>query len=286
MLVQGSGDEGLFGLRSVTWRIHSDPCMLIGGMRALLMQALNPLAIAAVAQHSNYREDPWKRLLGTTHYIMATTFGDTAAAHAAVDKVRTIHAHVKGVDDYTGLSYSADDPELLLWVHACEVDSFLTGYRRYGRPLSPEDRDRYVTEMAVVAELFDIPPLTIPRSVRDLEDYFESREFVASPDAREAMRFILYVPVPLPGGRIPEVPGGRLLLIPGRAVYSTYAAATIAILPKRVRRAYGLPWIPLNPALQATVYGLVRTVRRVTPPPQVIRDALARRDELLRRAAA
>src|ERR687896_1032504 len=115
MLVQGTGDEGLYGPKSVTWRIHSDPCMLIGGMRALLMQALHPLTIAAVAQHSSYREDPWQRLLGTTHFIMATTFGDTEAAHAAIEKVKAIHEHVTGVDDFTGLPYRADDPELLLW---------------------------------------------------------------------------------------------------------------------------------------------------------------------------
>src|SRR5687768_9557676 len=122
-LVQGSGDPGLFGPGSVAWRIQADPSSLIGGVRALLIQALNPQTMAAVAQHSNYKSDPWKRLMGTTDYVITTTFGDTAAAHAAVARVRAIHDAISGIDDVTGLSYRASDPELLLWVHAVEVHS-------------------------------------------------------------------------------------------------------------------------------------------------------------------
>jgi uncharacterized protein (DUF2236 family) len=280
LMVKGAGDEGLFGPGSITWRIHSDPAMLIGGLRALLIQALDPLTMAGVAQHSDYKTDSWNRLLGTTHFVMATTYGDTAAAHAAVKKVKAIHDRVKGIDDHSGLPYSANDPDLLLWVHAVEVDSFLTGYRRYGGRVTQDEADRYVEEMSTVGGLMGIPSSDLPRSVAQLEHYLETHGLEMTEKARDAMRFILYPPVPLPGGRIPQVPAARLLLIPGRAVWSTYAAATIAILPRDVRRLYRLPWIPHTPALRAAVYGLTRTMRRSVPPPQVVRDAMDRRAEL------
>ena len=95
-------DDGYFGPRSITWRIHSDPSMFVGGLRGLLVQALNPLAMAAVAEHSSYKNDPWGRLMRTSEYIVATTFGDTATADEAARRVREIHKHVRGVDPDPG----------------------------------------------------------------------------------------------------------------------------------------------------------------------------------------
>jgi uncharacterized protein (DUF2236 family) len=279
-LVRGEGDPGLFGPGSMTWRIHGHPAMLIGGLRSLLVQALHPLAMAGVAQHSNYKENPWGRLMRTTDYVMTTTYGDTAAAEEAVARVKAVHERVKGVDEVTGLPYSANDPKLLLWVHCAEVDAFLAAYRAYGPRVAREDADLYVAEMAQVAELFDIPAEVIPRSEAELADYMDSMELAGTPAAKDAMRFILLPPVPWPGGRLPEVPGKRLLLIPGRAGYSLYSLATIAILPKRVRREYRLPWMPVTPFLKGSVFAMSRTMRLLFPPPPPIQAAIARQKEL------
>src|SRR5205823_3893975 len=102
-----------------------DPVMLVGGMRALLVQALEPRAMAAVDQFGKFREDPWGRLDRTTQFVLATTYGDVAAAEAAAERVRSVHATVRGIDPYTRRAFSADDPDLLLWIHAVEVDSFV-----------------------------------------------------------------------------------------------------------------------------------------------------------------
>ena len=97
-----SGDVGIFGPDSVAWRIHADPAMLIGGLRALLVQALEPRAMAAVDQHGKFREDPWGRLERTTNFVLTTTYGDTAAAEAAAARVRKVHEHIHGTDAVTG----------------------------------------------------------------------------------------------------------------------------------------------------------------------------------------
>lgn len=273
-------DVGLFGPESMTWRIHAHPAMLIGGLRSLLVQALNPLTMAGVAQHSNYKQDSWGRLMRTTDYVMTTTYGDTAAARRSVKRVKAIHDRVKGVDEVTGLPYSANDPELLLWVHCAEVDAFLAAYRAYGPRIADADADRYVSEMARLAEMFDIPADAIPRSLADLNDYMEAQELMITEAARDAMKFILFPPVPWPGGRLPNVPGSRLFLIPGRAAYSVYSLATIAILPARVRRAYRLPWVPLTPVLQASVFALSRTMRYIFKPPPPVQRAIERQRAL------
>src|SRR5437764_3706501 len=164
-------DLGLFGPDSVSWRIHADPSMLIGGLRALLVQALHPVAMAGVAQHSDYQDDPWGRLQRTVDYVVTTTFGDTATALAAGARVRAVHTRVRGVDPVTGRPYRADDPDLLLWVHAVEVHSFLAAYRRYGGLLRRADADRYLVEMVRAAELVGLDPADVPASTDDLRAY-------------------------------------------------------------------------------------------------------------------
>ena len=103
-------DVGLFGPDSVAWRLHADPSMLVGAMRALLVQALEPRAMAGVVQHSDYKADPWGRLNRTVRFVLDTTYGDTPRAEAACAAVRRIHDHVHGVDPVTGRAYSAHDP--------------------------------------------------------------------------------------------------------------------------------------------------------------------------------
>src|SRR5882757_9541928 len=142
--------------------VHGDASMFIGGLRALLLQSLHPLAMAAVAAHSGYRGDPWGRLQRTAAFIAVTTFGTATDAEAAIERIRTVHDRVHGTSP-DGRPYRANDPHLLAWVHVAEVDSFLRCYQRYGtRPLTPAERDGYVTDTARVATALGVvdPPRT------------------------------------------------------------------------------------------------------------------------------
>ena len=190
-----SADDGLFGPRSIVWRVNRDRSFSLAGMRSLMVQALHPLAMAGVAQHSNWRQDPFGRLAATSSYLLTTTYGDTASAFAAAGWVRKVHVHVRGTDPETGLAYSAEDPALLLWVHAGMVDSVVTVAQRYGRPLSSEDADRYVAEMVRFAEIVGVPPQHVPTTVQAMRDYIESVGLrQATPAAIDAIQTILDPP--------------------------------------------------------------------------------------------
>ena len=188
-------DDGLFGPRSIVWRVNRDRSFPLAGMRSLMVQALHPLAMAGVAQHSNWRLDPFGRLAATSSYLLTTTYGDTASALAAAAWVRKIHVRVRGTDPVTGLAYSAEDPALLLWVHAGMVDSVVTVAQRYGRPLSSEDADRYVAEMVRFAEIVGVPRDDVPTTVQALRGYIESVGLrQATPAARDAIQTVLDPP--------------------------------------------------------------------------------------------
>ena len=254
------GDLGLFGPGSVAWRIHADPAALLGGMRALLVQALNPRAMAAMAQHSDYRADPWGRLRRTAEYLVDTIYGTRAQAEMAAGRVRAVHRRVQGVDPVTGRAYRADDPDLLLWIHAVEVDSFLTAYRAYAGRLSDGDADRYVAEMVSAAELVGLPAEGVPRDVASLREYLDSFAGLAlTPAAREGMRVVLSPPMP-----------AAL-----RPLWTIPAVAAVAILPPPVRDLYGLPWPPpATPLVRVAVWGLLRALNVARKPPPPIRRAL------------
>ena len=132
--------------------IHADASMFVGGLRALLLQSLHPRAMAGVAQHSDYRNDPWGRLQRTADFLAATTFGPRTEAERAIATVRRVHTRVTGTTS-DGRRYDANDPHLLKWVHIAEADSFVRAHRRFGSVrLTASDYDRYVADMAVVAE--------------------------------------------------------------------------------------------------------------------------------------
>jgi uncharacterized protein (DUF2236 family) len=261
-----SGDAGIFGEHSVAWRIHADPVMLVGGLRALLVQALEPRAMAAIDQHSAFREDPWGRLERTTQFVLATTYGDTAAAEAAAARVRAVHSRIHGVDPVTGQAYSADDPDLLLWIHAVEVESFLLAYRTYAGRISTADGDRYVAEMARVAELVGLPVDRAPRDEGELRDYLRSvRGIQATGPAFEGLRVVLFPPMDL-----------RY-----RPLWAIPTTAAIAILPPYARRLYRIPWfppvaLPAQWALRTAVFALSRVLNLVTPTPPSLRAARVR----------
>ncbi|MDP9234369.1 MAG: DUF2236 domain-containing protein [Actinomycetota bacterium] len=271
-------DDGFFGPGSITWRIHLHRAMLVGGIRALLLQALNSRAMAAVADFSSYKSAPWERLTSTSLYLIDTVFGDTATAIRAAERVRRIHRSIHGVDTFSDQPYSAEDPELLLWIHAAEVDSFLEGYRHFGDAISDRDADRYVAEMVRAAELLGLDAAGVPSSVADLHDYMEGQELVASPAARAALWFILKPPVPWPGGRWPDVPGSRLVFeVPARLGWAVPSGAAAAILPPRARRAYRLPNLSLSePLFRLALPAFYVAMRAAAGPPPGIDTLRAR----------
>jgi uncharacterized protein (DUF2236 family) len=239
-------DTGLFGPDSVTWRIHQDSSMLVGGLRALFLQTMHPLAMAGVADHSNYREDSMGRLARTSAYVGITTFGSRDEAVEAVAHVRRVHESIVGVAP-DGRAYAANDAHLLTWVHHTLVDSFLRAYRRYGgRPLSRTDADRYVDEMAVMTELWDAEPGA--RSVDELRAWFADirPELHATTAARRTARWLALAPVPLPA----------------RAPYAVIAPAAVGLLPSFVRRDLGIPMLPAFEPLvvRPAAFALVRTL--------------------------
>ena len=149
--IWGRSGERWFTPDDPVWRVHADASMFSGGVAALLLQSLHPLAMAGVAGHSGYQGDPWGRLQRTSHFLATTTFGTVDDAEAAIARVRGIHERVRGRDPQ-GRPYQASDPRLLRWVHVAEAHSFLTAHQRYAvEPLAADEADRYVEQSAVVA---------------------------------------------------------------------------------------------------------------------------------------
>ncbi|HGM5578355.1 TPA: oxygenase MpaB family protein [Pseudomonas putida] len=206
------GDPGLFGPQSVSWQVHGDfPSMLIGGISALMLQLLHPLALAGVWDHSNFREDLLGRLRRTSQFISGTTFGSTRDAEWLIDKVRTIHLKVIGTAP-DGRDYAASDPDLLTWVHVAEVSSFLAAHLRYRNPrLSVADQDAYYDEIALIAER--LGARDVPRSCRQVDDYLQHMRPQLHCDARslEVVGILLEAPAP---SRLAE-PVGKLMLHAG-----------------------------------------------------------------------
>ena len=209
--------------------MHADASMFVGGLRALLLQSLHPLAMAGVAEHSDYRGDPWGRLQRTSTFLAVTTFGTAGDAQRAVDRVRGIHRRVHGIAP-DGRTYRADDPHLLEWVHIAEVDSFLLAYQRYGAaPLDQDGRDAYVEDTAHTAVALGVPDP--PRTEAELAERIASYrgELRGTESAREAARFLLLTP-PLP--------------VLARVPYGVLAATSVSMLPAWARMPLRLPYLP------------------------------------------
>jgi uncharacterized protein (DUF2236 family) len=227
-------DPGLFGPDSSAWRVHADTSMFVGGLRALLLQTMHPLAMAGVAEHSDYRSDPLGRLQRTAGYIGVTTYGTTAEAKAMIARVRKIHTRVTGTAP-DGRPYDARDPHLLGWVHVTEVESFLAAYQRYAvRPLSDAEADTYVAEMAGVAKRIGVK--APPRSRAELHNIIESYrpELSVGGQARDAVKFLLLPPLPLAA----------------RPAYGIISTAAVSLLPGWARRQL---WLPVAPGADTLV---------------------------------
>ena len=199
------GDAGLFGPESVTWRLHAEPLMGVAGLRALLLQALHPVAMAAFVQETSAHEDLWGRLSRTAEYLAVTTYGSTTQAMLAASRVRAIHARVRGTLP-GGVEYAADDPQLLAWVHCCLVASFLEVLTRGGVSLTGAEQDGYVAEQVKAAMLVGLEPDEVPHDRAGLHDYFRviRPALVCTPAARRAA--VELVTPPLPAHVAPGTP--------------------------------------------------------------------------------
>lgn len=217
--------KSLFTPESITWKIHSDPSMFVGGIRALLEQALHPEAMAGVAAHSNFREDAWGRLERTGDYVTTLTFASKDNAEKLAARVRGVHEKLK-----------LDDQRLLLWVHMAMVDSFLDTAIRSGLSLSDGEQDQYLDEMVIFACLVGIDEDKVPRTVKELEDYFKNiaPELSASDDAKRAALFIALPPLP------PLLRFGT----PIAPLWGSVTSIAGSALPKWAKSLYGWPTLP------------------------------------------
>jgi uncharacterized protein (DUF2236 family) len=224
--------------------VHGALPTIVGGIRALLMQALHPGALAGVMQHSRYEQDALGRLAGTTQWLTVVTFGDTAAADRECARVRGMHHRVVGTYETPQgeKAYAASDPDLLRWVHIAFTDSFLATHRVWGGAI-PGGEDAYVREWARAGELVGVtdPPRSVAELERQIADYGPGLR--GGEAALKTVDFIRNVPVPLAG----------------RPAYAVLYAGAVSTMPPEHRRLLELPNLPRSvtkPAVGAILGGL------------------------------
>jgi uncharacterized protein (DUF2236 family) len=276
-------DLGLFGPDSVTWQVHGEPIVSLAGLRSLYLQALHPRAVAGVAQNSNFKSDPWGRLMRTSDYIVTVLYAPTAEAELAASRLRRLHSRLTATDPRTGERFRIDDPDLLRWVHVTEVESFLSTARRAGLRLTDDEVDTYYTEQLRSAELVGLDPATVPSTAAEVAAYYAEiqPELQLSKDGADTMFFLTVPPVPDDWGSRALRLG--LTLGPTRFVYFGIAGTALALLPPWARKLYGgLGWASTDLSADLSVRGL-----------RLLLSALPRRyrvspmrQEALKRAAA
>jgi uncharacterized protein (DUF2236 family) len=258
----------------VTWLVHRERLLLLGWGRAILLQFAHPLIAHAVFEHSGFRRDPfggWQRLHRTVRAMLWLTFGSDRHAALAADRINAIHARVKGRAN--DVPYSANDPDLMRWVHLTCVDSFLRTYELYVEPLTLDQRDAYCAESAQGAAALGLPPSRLPCDFRGVQDamavMLESGVLTVTDTARALARAVLH---PRPGWL-------------GWPFVGAVRLSTIAMLPASLREAYGLPWTSRDERRLVRLVALVRTLRRRTPSRvahwAIARQAIARRAKLV-----
>jgi uncharacterized protein (DUF2236 family) len=265
-------DAGLFGPESVSWQVNRETTVLFGGARALLMQAAHPLVLAGARQTGFYERNAWKRLERTLQMAYKITFGTHQEALEAARRINLIHEDVHGIDEVTGLPYDAKDPELLLWVHACLVDSQLLFERLTVGKLTDEGRERYHREQMAGAELLGLERSRIPSTTEELRRYVDgvarSDILRVTPDTLRVADLIRHPPR--------EVPWRPVL----RAV-SWWAFAT---LPEALRNQYGVRWSGLR---QLNLAASLRTLKLIRPfLPSGVREIFPARQAARRMAPA
>ena len=246
-------DPGYFGPDSVSWAVHREVTVLFGGARAVLMQAAHPLVIAGARETGFYERNPWKRLQRTLILTYTITFGTRTEADVAAERINEVHRRIKGVDPVTGPPYDALDPELLLYVHACLVDSALLFERLTVGRLDDAGRQRFHDEQKLVAEMVLVPRDDIPETVADLRGYLrdvESSGVLRVTDSAEKVAALFHDP--------PREAEWRPVL---RGV-SRLAFGT---LPEPLRRGYGIELNGPKRAAMTATFASIRVLRPLLP---------------------
>lgn len=247
---------GLYGPGSEAWALNREAMLLLGaGPRALLLQLAHPLVAAGVADHSDFRSDPWARLQGTLRSYLTIVYGTGTAARSEIRRLNGLHRTIAGP------GYRARDPELLLWVHATLVDSTMAVADRWLEPLSRERRARYYAETLPTGRAFGIPAGSLPADIDAFDDYLAGMLGADGPIrvgalARELAHVVLHPPL------APLIPA--LAVVPPRA-YAWTLWPAIGLLPASVRDGYGVAWGPLERAVAAWLVGGWRLWRSILP---------------------
>lgn len=247
-------DLGYFGPDSVSWQVHREVTVLFGGARAVLMQAAHPLVIAGARETGFYERNPWKRLQRTLMLTYTITFGTKAEADAAADRINDVHARVKGIDAETGLPYDGLDPELLLYVHACLVESALLFERLTVGRLDASGRQRFHVEQMLAAEMVGIPRTTIPSTVRDLRAYLQAVYDSGLPRVGEAAR------------RVAALFHDPPHEAEWRPVLKGVSGLAFGTLPPELRRLYGIRVGPGRRSAMRATFAATRVIRPLLPP--------------------
>lgn len=238
----------VFGPGSLTWRVNGEAVLLLGGGRALLLQVAHPGVAAGVAEFSNYREDPWRRLYRTLDTTLTIAFGDEETSKAASTRLRRVHKRIAGTDD-RGEPYRALDPQLLLWVHATLIDTSLAMYTRYIGRLTADELERYYGEMKVLGEAYSIPRETMPADYEAFRDYWDSildgglRVTETTRDVTDAVLRPDLTPLAWPAVELLRM-------------------VTVGTLPAGLRSELGVNW---GPARERALAGSQLAVRRLMP---------------------
>jgi uncharacterized protein (DUF2236 family) len=277
-MMDGDVDMGLFGPDSVSWRVHAEPILWVAGLRALYLQALHPRAVAGVVQNSDYRNDSWGRLMRTAEYVGTVVYGTTEQARRAGARVRGLHARLRAVDPVTGEQFRIDEPELLMWVHVTEVESFVTTARRAGLALTDREVDQYLTEQVRAAELLGLDPHSVPSSAAAVDDYYSLMRpsLALTPPAVEVARFLVAPPMPHGLGWTPV-----------RPAWMGVAAVGFGLLPRWARRLYRMPGLPTTEVAATVAARVGRLAFRAAPlkPGPIYLAAMHRADVVRSRSA-
>jgi uncharacterized protein (DUF2236 family) len=250
------GVAGLYGPTSEAWRLNREAMLLLGaGPRALLLQLAHPLVAAGVADHSDFRADPWRRLRATLRSYLAIVYGTTTVARTEIRRLNELHRSI------TGSGYRARDPELSLWVHATLVETTIVAHDAWVEPLDRERRSRYYAETLPIGRAFGVPTDLLPPDLGAFEAYVESMIGPAgpvrvSPVARELADAVLHPPL---GPVMPALAG-----LPA-AAYAWTLWPAVGLLPAGIRAEYGLPWGPLERAIAAWLVFGWRAWRPILP---------------------
>jgi len=274
-LPESPPDRGLFGPGSVTWRIASEPVMWIAGLRAMYLQALHPRVMLGTWQNTALAkpDEAWGRFTRTVKFVQVRTFGTTAEVERAGARLRKIHASLRGIDA-DGREFRLDEPELLLWVHCCEIGSYAEIARRSGVPVTGAELDAFVCEQRRSAAVVGLDPQIVPASMAEMAAYFDGMRPLlrVTPEARRAMRASFTLKMPP-------------ALLPLRLIVPPLNMLGYASLPPWARRLYGTPALGLtDPAVTLALRATYESTTRI--PPRVLllpTRALARRER--RRAA-